>query len=346
VEGEAARFDAKGSYYYGVSSRTSDVQVASIDLETGHLLESPAPVTSRFTGSNHDAAWSPDGRYLTYLSDRGSVPGSVGNVVIVIQSAESGEKREILPPLFQPSRLAWSPDGQSFLVQAAQAYGQGEGLYGIDVLTGEVEPLVLWTTDEPVFGSWGRNTHELVLFRLYLGSAGINDERSRISVLDLETGQESVLAERNVYWPAVSRERGQVAFTQRTEDSSGELVILPIGGGEPHTLLHFETSGPEWPLNLVWGPDGRHIYYMLRGQRGQSEDDPVRGLWRMPVTGGEPQKLGWATEAYLGEASLRFHPDGSRIALVRRQEGAEVWVMESFLPSARSGDPDGERGTP
>ena len=337
-------FDAQGAYYYGVDANTSDIHVAAIDLEAGRLLEAPAPVTNRFTGVNQDPAWSPDGRYLAYLSTRSPVRGRVGSSVLVIRAVDSGEKREVQPQLFQPSRLEWSPDGLSFLVQAAEAYGQKMGLYRISAQTGDAEPLVLWPENGGVFGSWGRSADELVIFRLFAGDAGIEDERSRISVLDVETGEERVLAERNVYWPAVSHDRRQVVFTREMDGASGELVVVPAAGGEPRSLLRFETEGPRWPLNPAWGPEGRHIYYVLRGT---SEDDPARGLWRVPIAGGEPEKMVWAAEEYLNGSGTRspvqFHPDGSRIALVRRQQGAEVWVMEDFLPSDATGQSESEK---
>ena len=325
-------FDAKGSYYYGVNSTSSDVHVASIDLHTGRLLDSPAPVTNRFTGSNSDAVWSADGRFLAYLSKRSPVHGRTEGTVLVIRSAESGEHREIQPAVFQPSSLDWSPDGQSFLARAAKAYHEAEGLYRIDALTGEAEPLVVWQDDATPMGSWARSANELLLFWLHWGEDGIDNERSKITLRNVQTGAERVLAEYNVYRPAVSQDREWIAYTKETGDSTVELKVLPIAGGEPRTLLRTETSGPEWPLNLVWGPNGRYIYYRLRGQRGQVENDPLRGLWRVPVAVGEPEKLGGATEQDLHGPSIRFQPNGNRIALVRRQSGAEVWVMENFLP--------------
>jgi Tol biopolymer transport system component len=261
------------------------------------------------------------------------VAGRVGGSVLVIRSTDSGEKREIQPQLFQPSRLQWSPDGRSFLVQAAEAYGRKMGLYRIDAQTADVEALVLWPADGAVIGNWGSNAAELVLFRIFGGDKGIDNERSRISVLDLETGGERVLAERNVYWPSVSLDRRQITFTQQRDDQSGDLLVMPITGAETHSLLRFDTDGPGWPLNPGWGPEERHVYYLLRGQ---ADDDPARGLWRVSVAGGEPEKLDWATEEYLRGSGLtppvQFHPDGRRIALVRREQGAEVWAIENFLP--------------
>ncbi len=74
-------------------------------------------------------------------------------------------------------------------------------------------------------------------------------------------------------------------------------------------------------------PDGRHLLFS-KGPRGNME------LWRIPVDGGEPEKLGLAM-ARLGLFGLSVHPDGQRIAFSAGAAGpptSEVWVMENFLP--------------
>ena len=73
-------------------------------------------------------------------------------------------------------------------------------------------------------------------------------------------------------------------------------------------------------------PDGRHLLFS-KGPLGNME------LWRIPVDGGEPEKLGLAMGG-LGLTGLRVHPDGQRIAF-SASGGAgptnELWVMENFL---------------
>ena len=76
-------------------------------------------------------------------------------------------------------------------------------------------------------------------------------------------------------------------------------------------------------------PDGRHLLFS-KGRRGNME------LWRIPVDGGEPAKLGLAMVG-LGLGSLSVHADGQRIAFsagggVARTN--ELWVMENFLHQA------------
>jgi hypothetical protein len=65
--------------------------------------------------------------------------------------------------------------------------------------------------------------------------------------------------------------------------------------------------------------------------------DGMPELWRIPASGGEPQRTGFAMEGMMYFAP---HPDGRRIAFdCGRLSGAmsEVWVLENFLPALKSG---------
>ena len=57
-------------------------------------------------------------------------------------------------------------------------------------------------------------------------------------------------------------------------------------------------------------------------------------LWRIPVNGGEPQKLDLSMRKLM---HVRIHPDGRRIAFTgsSQPEKSEVWVMENFLPKEK-----------
>ncbi len=57
-------FTRKGAFYYGLRAGTEDAYVATLDLATGNLLKSPAPVSQRSPGANRSPDWSPDGRRL------------------------------------------------------------------------------------------------------------------------------------------------------------------------------------------------------------------------------------------------------------------------------------------
>jgi len=122
-----------------------------------------------------------------------------------------------------------------------------------------------------------------------------------------------------------------------------QISIAPDGSRTAFTLsvprdLEVEDDGPAWselhvadsdgnvrPFitgqvnigNIAWMPDGSAITFLAR--RG---DDEHRQLYRIPLAGGEAQRLtGMAT----GVAGYSLAPDGSSVALVAtEEESAEV----------------------
>jgi hypothetical protein len=80
---------------------------------------------------------------------------------------------------------------------------------------------------------------------------------------------------------------------------------------------------------IHWDPGGEYIYFQRMGApEGQEE----RGVWRVPMDGGQPEQLDWS---FGDECILSgFHPSGRRVALTcsEGEGGDEVWVMEDFLP--------------
>ncbi len=61
-------FTRKGSFYYGISQEGNDVYIAELDPETGKILVPPKKAIKRFEGFNMNPYYSPDGKYLAYIS--------------------------------------------------------------------------------------------------------------------------------------------------------------------------------------------------------------------------------------------------------------------------------------
>jgi Tol biopolymer transport system component len=57
-----------GALYYGVKVGGPDIYVVPFDFSAGKLLAPASAVTTQFMGSNRTPDWSPDGKYLAYVT--------------------------------------------------------------------------------------------------------------------------------------------------------------------------------------------------------------------------------------------------------------------------------------
>ena len=87
---------------------------------------------------------------------------------------------------------------------------------------------------------------------------------------------------------------------------------------------------------LELAADGRYISFM-KGVEGDAKaryEGRRWQLWRVPAEGGEPQRLGLTVGRQIG--GLRPLPDGRRLATTDFKANLEIWVMENFLPPAKT----------
>jgi Tol biopolymer transport system component len=118
---------------------------------------------------------------------------------------------------------------------------------------------------------------------------------------------------------------------------SDVLRVIPAAGGKPCDLIKVplpETIGP-----YAWTPTGREILF-AKGLDYRRQDKKCE-LWMIPAEGGEARKLGLTIDRIILELSI--HPDGERIAFSSGKTGAEIWVMENFLPKNKNEVRGGQR---
>jgi Tol biopolymer transport system component/beta-lactamase regulating signal transducer with metallopeptidase domain len=304
-----------GALYYAQQSGIMDVYVADLDPATGKLLAPPQPANPRLEGANCAPAWSPDGRYLAYLSaERKALRYGIGDRarILSILAVEGGDTREfaLKEAIYQPS---WSRDGRALLVV-------GGGVSRIDAQTGTANAIpntgnrrgeVYWSPDG-----------ETIFFR----------ESGGIKTRDLGTGRDKELHRADgIRTLAVSPDGRQLAFQAKDRETQAwALKVMPVAGGEPRELLRVKES--EQIATVAWMPDGRHLLFA----RGSWQMDPRKRaaeVWRIPVAGGAPQRLGLAMDRLRG---LSVHPDGRRIAFTAGLPEVEIWVMENLFPAAQT----------
>ena len=312
---EPIGFTRDGSFYYFLGTSMIDVLSFTYDPVTGKVIDQPAPIIQRIVGTTGNPVWSPDGRFLAYIS-RPNVTYGFSPGTLVIHTLENGEEREISPALSTFSDLRWSPDGCFFLAWGIDKKGQ-YGIYRIDVQTGAILLIVKGQVHHPVWSSDGK----MILY--------VSEQT--ILAHDLETNEEKQLFKAvGKISPAnlvISPDGRQLAFSLSGAVPETSLMVMPTAGGSPREILQLkdpESIRSGWHGNIEWIADGRLILF-VKAQKDRSNE-----LWQIPAEGGNPRNLGIINKGIISD--LRVHPDGRRIAFTNARLGGDVWVIENFVP--------------
>jgi Tol biopolymer transport system component len=331
-----------GALFYGIVRADEDVYVADLDPETGKVVGDARKVIEDHEGTNYAPDYSPDGKYLAYISKRGSspYPTNVGNT-LCIRSLETGQTREFYREFWRIGVRVihspeWSPDGR-FILVAASGSNSGIELYRFDLMTNEIRRIVTTNPGERLLsGGFGPDGS------YFLARASREEGFTKIVKLDfVSAGEKEVY--RIPYVPLrlrvrVSPDGRWLSFLNNDNGRPRSIRIIPAEGGTPRDVWSFGETEPGTPsLDHWWTPDGKYILF-------KSLDDH-RELWRVSIQGGEPEVVG-VLNLFGAPLHLSVHPSGRHIAFASRGDystASEVWVMENFLPTSATGGAGGGR---
>jgi Tol biopolymer transport system component len=299
-------FAPDGSLYYRTVAPSGRLYLGEIDPETGKVLVSPAPVTTRYNGAPSRITWSPDGKSLFYVSF-GRAMGN-GNNNLTIRSTDTGQERFLSTSLRNVWDICWAPDSRSLL-----AWGMtvtGNALFRVDSETGEITRLA--------DGRWAPRLSLDGKTMIYMGKGGITKR-------NLETSEESVGVKVGTEvlnsYDDLSPDCKEAVFQKNST-----IYTVSLNGGEPKKLLGDLTHNY---YVLRWTVDGRYIIAQaldnISGWYASTSE-----IWRIPAQGGTPLKLDLSIA---GMENFALHPDNRHFAFsVNEGTREELWVMENFLP--------------
>ena len=265
----------------------TDLWIADVATGESHLLTTTAK-------SANDAAWSPDGKWIAFLSDRVAPldKSPAGKRQLYVIPANGGESQQLTKMENGVNGFEWAPDSQRIALSAEapepKAMKDRKDTFGdYHVIHADYAMVHLWALELPTTDAAGR-TSALAEPKLLtageafsVGSFSWAPDGKRIAFSaqrdpDLISGFSSdiytvVVADSTVKKivdtpspdndPKWSPDGSQIAYV--TNDGSKnffytnrKIAVVPADGGAPKVLT---TQFDEDPGLLKWGPDG--IYF-------------------------------------------------------------------------------------
>ena len=329
----------ENQFYFGYTKQLYDVYVTEIDPTSGQVLVAPKREIRHYEGHNAWPDYSPDGKYLAYISLRSSLP--MGKNAICLYSLESGEIQELYPEFGKLSYPQWHPDGESISLEGTDKEGR-KGIYLMEIESEKVSPIIQIEEDEEIHSHrWSVDGKTL-----FYTKGKRRDKIFRIYTHDMSTGLDKELpgSPKDAEDIDVSPDGKSLALLNRgVIRGKRSLRIIPAEGGEPQELYSFDTEG-NFVITPAWSPDGKYIFLPLPADSADDLELMRSGtpdkwdMWRFSIDDGQPQKLDMKMTRF---RHLSIHPDGRHIAFSsygRAMKHPEVWVMENFLPKEDNKD--------
>ena len=286
----------------------TDLWLADVATGESHLLTVAAK-------SSSDAAWSPDGRWIAFLSDRvAPMTGSpTGKKQVYGMPANGGEAQQWTRMENGVNSFAWAPDSQRIALAAetpkTKAMKDREESFGeYHVFHADYPMVHLWTLALPI-----------------TNAAGITPPPGEPKLLT--PGESFSVA--SIDW---SPDGTKIAFgATRDPDmisaSSGDIYTLTLADGQLKKVV--DAPGPDG--DPKWSPDGSQIAYMT-SDGAKYFFYANRRIAVVPSDGGKPRVL---TSSFDEDpALLRWSGEGIYFSALQKTRSS-LFVVNPENGSAR-----------
>jgi TolB protein len=217
--------------------------------------------------ANHDTpAWSPDGRKIAYVSDRGGhsaiyvlnvgdvFEGSTGQRPVATQAVATTLGEKITDDRHEYIHPSWSPDSGRIIYcsddDLKPPAKNASEIFSIALKTRQVTTLISGGTN--TYPSWSPDGKKIV-FRRMLG-----EMNSEVFVANGDGSEARNLSNHPAFdgWPAWSPDGTMIAFGSN-RNANYQIWIMKADGTDVRLLANTEGRATE----PRWAPDGRTIYF-------------------------------------------------------------------------------------
>ena len=310
-------FTSEGSLFYGLRAGRTDIYLGRFDAAGGALVGGARVLPSRFAGANRSPEWSPDGRFLAYLSRVGTENYGQEHRAVTVRDLASGRETVHAPRLAFVARVRWAPDGSSLLLSGGDAQGRS-GLFVMDLGTGEAKQAVIERTGNfrGLEGDWSADGSR-IFFAQRTGS-----QRFSIRSHSLESGRRE-----DVYQPPPGRalirslrraraaDRLAFVLAAGPDDGTQSVQVLDVAEGRSSAVLHSRYGNIS---SLEWIEEDEKLLVSAEAAGGAS-------LWMVDPDGAEPVPL---EAPWKRPGPVRVSPDGDALAYSHEESKDEVWSLE------------------
>jgi dipeptidyl aminopeptidase/acylaminoacyl peptidase len=287
-------------------------------------------------GSNGTPRWSPDGRYLYFLSSRVDDKSQVFRLAVA-----GGEAKQITNFGTGVANFVLSPDGNTLAITVSVFPSCTDMACN--------EKRLKERADDPVKA----RVITGIPFRRW--DSWVNGQRNHILVMPSEGGSSTDLTPGDVdspIWPgeeggeevAFSPDGRELCFSRYVENESlsgnSDLFVVPVSGGTPRAI----TTNKSTDRTPRYSPNGRYIAYSAT-LRPMQETDFAR-LFVYDRMTGEHRNLSEATDRSI--ASFDWSPDSSSLYLTFEDHGTVALArlelaslrLTPLFTSGTSSEPD------
>ena len=250
----------------------------------------------RFLGNEKDrnAAWSPDGKSIAFLSSRDAPAGgregeggADSGAQIYVIPVDGGEATKLSDHKGNIKAFDWTKDSAAIVFSAERAKS-------------DAEKAAAKAGDDAIFVDEGANGQERAEFS-ELWQIAIADKAERQITHDGKLLIENF---------RVSPDAKKIALTYRPENSRNgqfhaEVAVVDVATGALKTLTH--NNAPETAVQ--WSPEGKMVSFLAPSDTAWELAEEK--LWVIPAEGGDARKLTGSFNGNIGQYA--WAPDGQSI---------------------------------
>jgi Tol biopolymer transport system component len=303
-------FTADGTFVHGLEPVGFASYETTVDAAAARVFDSPRRIADHPLDANTSPAWSPDGRWLAYVSNRPGNPttdgGDVAGLVTIRRADGTGGRQFPIHSMSHQTRVRWWPDGGSVLLLSGERRDRETGSV-IERLF-EARNLLTFEIDA--------NGHRVY----YLIASSPNPQ---IRVLDLEGRADRLAYTGPIFAPSgfsLSPDGRILAVVARTRAAGIHIRTVVTSTSEEKE----ELSLAERPILGPFTPDGRFLLF----SRALDTDSTRSQVVVLDRQSGDARPLDIIDEQIW---QMQLHADGRRLAFVAGAPGQRLFAMRGDL---------------